>query len=324
MPQSPPQEIVLRPKSAKSSTVLLIVEATAETVDSVERTLEAAGHEATVRLPVEESSGPDGTLRDWTIERTTGAGLHAAVSWSQSSADFVDRAGDLAPRLLVTVRDPFGVRSTREALVPSNGDVLSIGRAPEPVDVEIDDQYVSRRHLEVRVDGERLIARDLGSKCGTMRGDEQVPTDRGLLLAHGDILTIGDAVEIRVVDPRAALRDVPPAPPPTDPPTPEPSGSSSGDLDDDGVAVDDAPRHDDSPTPADPSSTDDPALAVESSQQLGDEQTPSHSEQRRETAADDAAPLRSGPKRKMLVVAALSVVLLGVIGGLAYALILGG
>jgi hypothetical protein len=67
---------------------------------------------------------------------------------------------------------------------------VTIGRLPE-CDIVIADPGASRRHAEVRFDGERFIVNDLGSTNGTLVNDVQAD-ERAL--RDGDRVTIGSTV----------------------------------------------------------------------------------------------------------------------------------
>jgi len=76
---------------------------------------------------------------------------------------------------------------------------------------------ISRRHLELRRDGPRVLAIDR-SKAGTLRNGRPLPRDRGAPLADGDRLTLAGVVVLQVLlrrDPAAR-----PAPPLVSAPAP--------------------------------------------------------------------------------------------------------
>jgi hypothetical protein len=66
-------------------------------------------------------------------------------------------------------------------------EVLTIGRLPE-CDVVISDPGASRRHAEIRHDGDAYVVRDLGSTNGTIVNGEVTPSH---VLRSGDRITIG-------------------------------------------------------------------------------------------------------------------------------------
>jgi len=84
--------------------------------------------------------------------------------------------------------------STRHPLVDIDGQrylltgpVTVIGRGSE-ADIIVDDPGISRRHLEIRITPEGVIATDLGSTNGTYVEGHKVPA---ATLVDGNTLTIG-------------------------------------------------------------------------------------------------------------------------------------
>jgi hypothetical protein len=71
--------------------------------------------------------------------------------------------------------------------VPLAAEVLTIGRLPE-CDITLDDANVSRRHAQLRRDGELVYLIDLGSTNGTLVNGVAI---RQHLLSPGDLVTIG-------------------------------------------------------------------------------------------------------------------------------------
>jgi pSer/pThr/pTyr-binding forkhead associated (FHA) protein len=67
------------------------------------------------------------------------------------------------------------------------GDQITIGRHPDN-HICIDNLSVSGHHAAVRLDGQRLILKDLGSRNGTFLNNEPVTESQ---LAHQDWITIG-------------------------------------------------------------------------------------------------------------------------------------
>ena len=67
------------------------------------------------------------------------------------------------------------------------GPVTVIGRGSE-ADIIVDDPGVSRRHLEIRVTPEAVVATDLGSTNGTYVEGHLVPA---ATLVDGNTVTIG-------------------------------------------------------------------------------------------------------------------------------------
>lgn len=72
---------------------------------------------------------------------------------------------------------------------------MTVGRA-KGIDVELSDQSVSRRHVELVMGEGGVVLRDLGSGNGTKVNDERVE-ERAL--QHGDVISIGKT-RIRLVD----------------------------------------------------------------------------------------------------------------------------
>ena len=79
-------------------------------------------------------------------------------------------------------------------------------RMPHLVTVPSPQQDISRSHLEVRCEGENVLAVDLGTTNGTrllrpgadpVRLHPQEPT----MLVHGDVLDLGDAVTVTYREP---------------------------------------------------------------------------------------------------------------------------
>lgn len=67
------------------------------------------------------------------------------------------------------------------------GPVTVIGRGSE-ADIIVDDPGISRRHLEIRVTADGVVATDLGSTNGTFVEDHKVPA---ATLVDGNTVTIG-------------------------------------------------------------------------------------------------------------------------------------
>lgn len=80
-------------------------------------------------------------------------------------------------------------------------DVTTIGRPDSELhfypDVEIDlDDAVSRRHAEVIRRGGEYYVTDAGSTNGTLLNGEKLPPHEQRLLAHGDLIHVGERAEI--------------------------------------------------------------------------------------------------------------------------------
>jgi len=77
---------------------------------------------------------------------------------------------------------------------------FTIGRSAEgqPIMPDIDlsphqayEMGVSRLHASIRLDGEQVLATDLGSVNGTRLNGQKIPPHKPCTLNHGDILTLG-------------------------------------------------------------------------------------------------------------------------------------
>src|SRR5262249_16350916 len=79
---------------------------------------------------------------------------------------------------------------------------LVIGRA-ESADVRVQHDSVSRAHLAVRATPEGVEVEDLGSFNGTRRGEDRLPANEAVPIAHGDLLRFGAATLV-VQGPSAA------------------------------------------------------------------------------------------------------------------------
>ena len=106
------------------------------------------------------------------------------VEGDEAPEDVFQPAEELEPgqALLVVKR---GANAGSTFLIDK--DVTTAGRHPES-DIFLDDVTVSRRHAEVRRDGERFLVLDLGSLNGTYVNRERVDETE---LASGDELQIG-------------------------------------------------------------------------------------------------------------------------------------
>jgi hypothetical protein len=82
---------------------------------------------------------------------------------------------------------------------------LKIGRSTS-CDLVLDDELSSREHCEVRLDGNRLIVTDLGSRNGVLVNGE--PIEREAELRHADCITVGRQ-QIMVTQQQRAPRDMP-------------------------------------------------------------------------------------------------------------------
>ncbi len=101
-------------------------------------------------------------------------------------------------------RKPTGQWSAPPVLTPREGQagvrvrvsqpVLRLGRDPG-CDVVIPEATVSRRHAEVRWDGQELMVEDLGSSGGTFLNDARI---QHAVVQPGDVLRLGPRTEFQV------------------------------------------------------------------------------------------------------------------------------
>lgn len=96
---------------------------------------------------------------------------------------------DLTPRLVV-VEGPDEGKVV--SLAQAGGQVV-IGRGRD-VSFPIDVTDASRRHAQVMRRGDVVLLRDLGSRNGTMVGEEMVATDRDTVVRPGGSFSIGEDV----------------------------------------------------------------------------------------------------------------------------------
>jgi pSer/pThr/pTyr-binding forkhead associated (FHA) protein len=68
-----------------------------------------------------------------------------------------------------------------------DGDVTRLGRHPDS-DISLDDISVSRRHAEIRHDGDEFVLRDVGSLNGTYVNQRRVDS---VVLQQGDEILVG-------------------------------------------------------------------------------------------------------------------------------------
>jgi serine phosphatase RsbU (regulator of sigma subunit)/pSer/pThr/pTyr-binding forkhead associated (FHA) protein len=98
-----------------------------------------------------------------------------------------------------------GTLDNRPVRFPLGDGVHTVGRTPEN-GVALPDGAVSRRHAELRVDGGRLVLRDLGSMNGTFVNGTQLRGDQ--VLAAGDEVRFGQVL-LSVTATEAAPRPLP-------------------------------------------------------------------------------------------------------------------
>lgn len=100
------------------------------------------------------------------------------------------------PRLVISPEGKASADSVQahgiDEEIPLTQPVTVIGRA-EDADVRLSDGSVSRRHAEIRIDGERVLLTDLGSTNGTTVNGREVTTTE---LNNADRITFGSTVVI--------------------------------------------------------------------------------------------------------------------------------
>ena len=73
------------------------------------------------------------------------------------------------------------------------GETIYIGRAPEN-DIQIEDKYISRKHLKLQKNGNKYVIRDLNTKNGTFVNGKQISPDDQFILGEGHTIVIGMSV----------------------------------------------------------------------------------------------------------------------------------
>jgi hypothetical protein len=101
---------------------------------------------------------------------------------------FADQKSSFSPEIHVTTHGTDKYRRLTCKLPVHEGEELVIGRRAD-VELLVDDDYVSRRHLRIVVRRGRHLAEDLGSRWGTKLNGRPLtaPTE----LKHEDVLRIG-------------------------------------------------------------------------------------------------------------------------------------
>ena len=73
------------------------------------------------------------------------------------------------------------------------GETIFIGRDPEN-DIQIDDKYISRKHLRIQKKGNKFLLRDLNTKNGTFVNGKQIRPNDLFELGEGHTIVIGMSV----------------------------------------------------------------------------------------------------------------------------------
>jgi Protein of unknown function (DUF3662)/FHA domain len=140
----------------------------AELAEEVEAHAQDEGY--TLKGPATVELAEDSVLRTGVIEVTS---------------EF--RAGTRVARPIAWLSDGTSVR---HPIAP--GQPVIIGRQPD-CQVIINDTNVSRRHAELRAEGDHVTVRDLGSLNGTKVNGRGVPPDKGSVANIGDEISVGSA-----------------------------------------------------------------------------------------------------------------------------------
>ncbi len=96
--------------------------------------------------------------------------------------------------------------------LPEQG-TITIGRGGE-LDIVVVEDMVSRRHAEIRVEGEQVVYQDLGSTNGSFLNGERFSK---ATLKHGDRLALGSSI-LEYRSPETGLQEAPKMPEPSIPP----------------------------------------------------------------------------------------------------------
>jgi len=151
------------------------------------------GHEIEPRAPAALHPGDTITIAGYSLEASPSQ-VPAATAVVSGATAIMPQAGRTAvlqinPRIAITT--PLGVR---EAAL--TGEVVTLGRDPSN-DIVVDDDVVSRRHMQFRRTPLGYQAEDTGSRNGLMSGGRRV---QRASLAHGDVLEIAGVVSIRYLE----------------------------------------------------------------------------------------------------------------------------
>ncbi len=141
----------------------------------------------------------------------------------------------------VKVRVVEGPDAGREMLVAEFERGHVIGRG-QNVELSVDDEDASRRHVEVIRRGKQLLVRDLGSKNGSRIGESELPSGKEKVWPRGESLFVGknrfeyedpvlDALEELERAADDCMRDDESVDPPDAESTPAPAEEDNPDLD---------------------------------------------------------------------------------------------
>ena len=139
---------------------------------------------------------PDAVLASFLTEKTLVVSSEAAEREAAMSTNPVTAPSEVLATCLVVESG-----SARGRSLPIRDRAIVIGRDPG-CQVRSDHAFLSRRHAEVRTDGDRVLLRDLGSTNGTILNDAQVGRDE-VEVRVGDRLQIGPLKFLVALDNRA-------------------------------------------------------------------------------------------------------------------------
>lgn len=109
--------------------------------------------------------------------------------------------GGLADEVAASTPSRFRLVFPWGATLPVGGEVVRVGRSADagvlagPLDSY---DTVSRRHAEIRMDGDRLVVRDVGSANGTFVNDRRLVPSADHEVHAGDVLSFSSTLRVEV------------------------------------------------------------------------------------------------------------------------------
>ncbi len=120
--------------------------------------------------------------------------IHPSSAGTMSGAGAANSAAQM---ITLVVSSPAG-----EKRVPFNGQELLCGRRDERLrifpEIALDDPAASRRHLALFLEAGKFCVQDLESGNGTKLNQVPIASGVPVEVHHGDVLSIGEHVTIRV------------------------------------------------------------------------------------------------------------------------------